>query len=213
MLYASGDRVGMIFPNYAMYVDRVMAVTGPRESAAHDLNPISFLIGNQVCQFTITITKFAMRNGIESLVPPLSPNSQADANYKALLKKLVPTDSAGLPMTHGDRVTPGSGAELHGDKLTFNPKAVDPTGDGTFELKATFDSSQPPLGFSAMVWFGSHNFSLYLGNAPADMTIESRKNVDAKAYEIDISTQDARMRLSVRKDIDQDGSWIADFDE
>jgi hypothetical protein len=210
LLYGSGDLVGVVVPNYAM--DGVSVGRGPGEALGEALNPASFLFANSVCRFTITISKFALRNGVESLVPPRDQTPDAGALVVHGKAKL-PSDSAGSANTDGGRLKPGGAVEVHGNRLEINSKASDPNMVGTSGLGASFGSSQPPLTFSGIVWLGSNNFSLYLGNAPADMTIESRKNAAAKAYEIDISMPDARMRLSVRKDILQDGSWIPDFDD
>jgi hypothetical protein len=210
LLYASGDRVSWVAPNYAM--DGVGVGRGPGEAIGKAVNPASFQFGNSVCRFTITISKFALRNGVESLVAPRDQTPDAAALVVHGKSKLPP-DSAGSANTDSDRLKPGGAVEVHGNRLEIHPKASDPNMVGTLSIGSTFGSSQLPLTFSGIVWFSSYNFSLYLANAPADMTIESRKNAAAKAYEIDISMPDARMRLSVRKDILQDGSWIPDFDD
>jgi hypothetical protein len=210
LLYASGDRVGVVVPNYAM--DGVGVGRGPGEAIGKALNPFSIQFGNSVCRFTITISKFALRNGVESLVAPRDQTPDAGALVVHGKSKL-PSDSAGSANTDSGRFKPGGAVEVHGNRLEIHPKASDPNMVGTSSIGSTFGSSQPPLTFSGIVWFSSYNFSLYLSNAPADMTIESRKNVAAKAYEIDISNPDARIRFSVRKDILRDGSWIPDFDD
>jgi hypothetical protein len=210
LFYGSGDRVGLVVPNYAM--DGVRVGRGPGEAIGKAVNPASFQFADSVCRLTITISKFALRNGVESLVPPRDQTPDAGALVVHGKTKL-PSNPAGSANTDSDRLKPGGAVEVHGNRLEINSKASDPNMVGTFSIGSTFGSSQLPLTFSGIVWFSSYNFSLYLANAPADMTIESRKNAAAKAYDIDISMPDARMRLSVRKDILQDGSWIPDFDD
>ena len=208
LLSASGDRdrVGLVVPIYEM--DGVGVGRGPGERIEKAVNPATFIFADSVCRLTITISKLALLNGVESLLPPL----EQPPDVGALIEKAKLL--SGSANTGSDPLKSGGGAvEVHGNRLEINPKASDPNKVGTFGIGTAFGSSQLRLTFSGIIWFSSYNFSLYLANAPADMTIESGKNDAAKAYEIDVSMPDARMRLSVRKDILQDGSWIPDFDD
>jgi hypothetical protein len=149
LLYASGDRVGVVVPNYAM--DSVGVGRGPGEALGEVLNPFSIQFGNSVCRFTITISKFALRNGVESLVAPRDQTPDAGALVVHGKSKL-PSDSAGSANTDSGRLKPGGAVEVHGNRLEIHPKAGDPNMVGTFSIGSIFGSSQPPLTFSGIVW-------------------------------------------------------------
>jgi hypothetical protein len=149
-----------------------------------------------------------LRGGVESEVPIVDQ----DKIQAALIKKLL-----SLPPTRQQpsnaETTSTPGVRRDGNEAVIDLKSLDPDAIGTTSRGTTFVSPNPSLSFSGIMWFGPKNFTLYIGNPSQDLIIESRKNVKTRAYEVDLSNSEARLRFSIRKEVRVEETWLSEFDE
>jgi hypothetical protein len=202
-VHASGTRVALVIPAF------IMDELGAR-GRVHDP---TFTFGRDTCRVAITISKFARLEGGDSEIPLYEPDPKTDIAARLALEGRRRARESENSRTEGRR-SPQSdpNVSVEGNRIRLN-NSIDPERVGFVDLPVAFASPAPVLNFSGMAWFGPKNFTLLVGNAPEDLSIESRRNVATKAYEVDVINKDARVRFSIRKDVRVGDSWIAEFSE
>jgi hypothetical protein len=205
LMYASGGGIGIIIPNFEMNGGALL----PEEKNG-DPNTVTFALTTATCRFSIALKKFALRDGVASEIALSSPPT--------VRKSAAPTSkqsstSGPSPSISGVTKKSTPGVTVNGNKITLSMKGIDPELVGTTELYREFASSDPALMFSGMAWFGPKNFSFYFGNAADDLSIEARRNAAEMALEVDLTNAKARMRLSIKKDVLVENSWVTEFGE
>jgi hypothetical protein len=89
----------------------------------------------------------------------------------------------------------------------------DPDKTGSTQYRTVFDSPDSKTEFSGLLYFAPRSMAMYLVNTGKGLSLEARKNTGTRSYEIDVKTEHARIRLSVRKEIYRDDSWFPAFRE
>jgi hypothetical protein len=203
LMYVSGVDIGFVMPNFSL------AGIVLESDEGVDAEAIGYRFFSSNCRLSISAKKFALRNAIESEVPL----NHEDPLAKILEQRRKTGQSKSTRESSGSDSHQSGIVKAERNGINLSTKAIDQDGGGTTELHRRFASSEPAIGFSGMVWFGPKNFSIYIGNAPKDLTVESHKNTLAGAYELDIRNMVARIRLLIRKDVRVGDTWMAELDE
>jgi hypothetical protein len=206
LMYASGGGIGIIIPNFEMNGAALF-----QEEKNGDPNAVMFALATATCRFSIALKKFALRDGVPSEIALSSPLA-VHTRFAAPTSKQSPTPGPS-PSMSGVTKKSTPIVTVNGNKITLDMKGIDPELVGTTELYREFASSDPALTFSGMAWFGPKNFSFYFGNAADDLSIEARRNAAEMALEVDLTNAKARMRLSIKKDVLVENSWVTEFGE
>jgi hypothetical protein len=77
----------------------------------------------------------------------------------------------------------------------------------------TFDSPMGRIDFAGILYFAPWSVAVHFVNIPKEWALESRRNHDLKAYEIDFSNAAARLRFVITKEVYADGLWVKAFGE
>jgi hypothetical protein len=206
LVYASNDRVGFVIPN------SVMMNGGIRRDSDRRAGDPSFVFSDARCRFAISITQFALQNGVEREVEPRDTSEERAAILRKLMES-ARTSRGAAPKSRNTEAGVKVQKGAHGDEIFIAQKDLDPDLIGTFQFKDLFVPSGSDLAFSGIMWLSSKNFSFYLANAPNELSISSQKNSAAKAYVVDIGNQNARFRFSIRKEVLVDNTWVTEFAE
>jgi hypothetical protein len=191
LISSAGDRVGLIIPQSGSgdIVEPGIPLMphGPQ-------NTPTFVFGREDCKYTITLKKFDAES--EKEIPP------APVDRKAIDAQIEKDLRAGNRLTTPAPIESGSAIE---------PKPIRPYYNGVSRMGVDFDSAGPKLDLSGILFFGPWSVTLYVVNVPAEAVLESRRNSELKAYEIEFRNSVARLRLVITKEVNVGGLWVKAF--
>jgi hypothetical protein len=187
---------------------------GIRPGEGAEPGSFNYTFFGSTCRFAVAARKFALHDGAETEVPVISANSTPAAErVREMIRIAKEKAKEKAQYLEAPPRIPDPAVKVDENKIVIDTKVLDPDRVGTVEMGIRFVSSEPTLPFSGLMWFGPSNFSLYIGDAASDLSIETWRNIATKAYEVDIKNANARMRFSIRKEVYVGESWIDEFDE
>jgi hypothetical protein len=191
LIYASGEKFEIVMPNIAFAGFSMRGGLGGSDDGP---NAEEFEFLTDRCRYIVTVKKFVITGDAEAEDPLHRGPSPAPPQARQ----------------------PARPPTLEGPVGTEGNKAVitdDPARSGLMQIHVWFVSPTPNTQFTGLLYFSPKTMTVFLANAPKELELESRKNPASRSYELDIKSLDSRIRLSVKKEIYVNDSWIRAFNE
>jgi hypothetical protein len=196
LFYALKNRITFITPNY------VLNDNGVYSNESYENNAEDFFFENRHCRYFLTVKRYDIADGVETEATIGRPPSAELSNRTGR----DPPDQKRSDSSSDNPVY------VKDNRIVISLDRIDPGKVGYTQLGVRFQSRND-MDATGIVYFGPKSFTIYLVNVAENFMLESEKDRDMRAYQVNLRNAQSRISLSIKKEVAVDGLWTKVFGE